>query len=67
MECSGISELFQVVYSSDTAVHMLSRKAYPRAPQAHFLEQSTLGLIILQFILPLILIEKLSTYDVDRK
>ena len=39
MECSGISELFQVVYSSATAVHMVSGKAYARALRAHFLVQ----------------------------
>ena len=31
MESSGISELFRNVYSSDTAVYMLSGKAYVRA------------------------------------
>ena len=61
MECSGISELFQVVYSSATAVHMMSGKAYARALRAHFLVQSALELIILQFISPLSLIEQLST------
>ena len=66
MECSGISELFQVVYSSATAVHM-SGKAYPRALRAHFLAQYALELITFQFISPLSLIEQLSTYDVDRK
>ena len=50
MECSGISELFQIVYSSDTAVHMLSGKAYSRALRAHFLVQSALELIMFQFI-----------------
>ena len=62
MECSGISELFQVVYSSATAVHMMSGKAYARALRAHFLVQSALELIIFQFISPLSLIEQLSTY-----
>ena len=57
MECSGISELFQIVYSSDTAVHMLSGKAYSRALRAHFLVQSALELIMFQFILPLRLVE----------
>ena len=69
MECSRISELFQVVYSSATAVHM-SGRACARALQVHFLVQSALELIILQFISPLSLIEQLSTcdaYDVDRK
>ena len=64
---SGISELFQVVYSSDAAVHMLSVKVYETALRAHFLAQSSLKLIILQFISPLRFIEQLSTYDVDRK
>ena len=67
MECSAISELFQVVYSSATAVHMMSGKAYARALRAHFLVQSTQQLIIFQFISSLSLIEQLSTYDVDRK
>ena len=66
MECSRISKLFEVVYSSDKAVHMLSGKAYARALRAHFLVQSALELII-QFISTLNLIEQLSTYDVDRK
>ena len=60
MECSGISERFQVVYSCDTAVHMLSGKAYAKALRTHFLAQSALELIILQFISPLSLIEHLS-------
>ena len=60
MECSGISELFQVVYSSATAVHMLG-KAYATTLRAHFLVQSALELIILQFISPLSSIEQLST------
>ena len=47
MECSGISELFQVVYSSATAVYILSGKAYARTLRAHFLVQSALELIIL--------------------
>ena len=56
-----ISELFQVVYSSATAVHMLSGKTYVRALPAHFLIQSALESIIFQFISPLSLIEQLST------
>ena len=67
MECSGISELFQVVYSSATAVHMMSGKAYARALRGHFLVQSALELIIFQLISPSSLIEQLSTYNVDRK
>ena len=63
MECSGISELFQVVYSSATAVHMLSGKAYARSLRVHFLVQSSLELIILQFISLVRFIEQLSTYD----
>ena len=65
---NGTSELFQVVYSSATAVHMLSGEAYVRALRAHFLVQSALAPIILQFISPLSLIEQLSTYNnVERK
>ena len=60
-----ISELFQVVYSSATAVHMLSGKAYASALQA--LVQSVLEPITLQFMSPLSPIEQLSTCDVDRK
>ena len=67
MECSGISELFQIVYSSDTAVHMLSGKAYSRVLRGHFLVQSALELIMFQFILPLRLVEQLSVYDVEEK
>ena len=46
---------------------MLSGEAYVRALRAHFLVQSALAPIILQFISPLSLIEQLSTYDVERK
>ena len=67
MECSGISELFQIVYSSDTAVHMLSGKAYTRALRAHFFVRSALELIMFQFISPLRLVEQLSVYDVEKK
>ena len=67
MECSGISKLFQVAYSSDTSVYPLLGKAYSRALRAHFVVQSALAPITLQFIAPLSLIEQLSTYDVDRK
>ena len=61
MECSGISELSQVVYSSATAVCMFSGKTYARILRVHSLVQSALELIILQFISPLSLIEQLST------
>ena len=64
---NGTSELFQVVYSSATAVHMLSEEAYVTALEAHFLVQSALAPIVLQFISPLSLIEQLSTCDVERK
>ena len=67
MGCSRISKLFEVVYSSEKAVHMLSGKAYARALRARFLVQSALELIIIQFISTLHLIEQLLTYDVDRK
>ena len=49
MKCSGISELFKVVYSPATTVQMLSRKAYARALRAHFLVQSAMERIILHF------------------
>ena len=39
MEYFGISELFQVVHSSDTSVYILLRRVYSRALQAHFLVQ----------------------------
>ena len=64
---NGTSELLQVVYSSATAVHILSGEAYVRALRAHFLVQSALVPIILQFISPLRLTEQLSTYDVKNK
>ena len=67
IECFGILELFQVVYNSAIAIHMLSGKANARVLRAHFLVQSALELIILQFISLLSLIEQLSIYDVDRK
>ena len=40
MEYFGISELFQVVHSSDTSVYILLRRVYSRALRAHFLVQS---------------------------
>ena len=55
------------MHSSATTVHMLSGEAYVRALQAHFLVQSALAPIVLQFISPLSLIEQLSTCDVERK
>ena len=58
---TAISELFQVVYSSATAVHMLLGKACVTALRAHFLGQFVLEPIIFQFISPVILIEQLST------
>ena len=61
MEYSGILELFQVVDSSATAVHILLGKAYVRALQSHFLIQFAQEPIIFQFISPLSLIEQLST------
>ena len=64
---NGTSELFQVVYSSATAVHMLSGEVYVRSLRAHFLVQSALAPVILQFISPLSLIQQLSTCDVERK
>ena len=48
-------------------MNMLSGEAYARALRAHFLVQSALTPIILQFISPFNLIEQLSTYDVERK
>ena len=45
---------------------MLSGEVYVRTLRAHFLVQSALAPIILQFISPLSLIEQLSTYDVER-
>lgn len=65
--CSGISDLFQIVYSSDTAVHMLSGRAYSRVLRGHFLVQSALELIMFQFISPLRLVEQLSVYNVEEK
>ena len=58
---TAISELFQVVYSSATAVHMLLGKACVTALRAHFLGQFALEPIIFQFISPVTLIEQLST------
>ena len=55
------------MYSSATAVHMLSGEAYVRTLRAHFVVQSALAPIILQFISPLRLIEQLSTRNVERK
>ena len=55
------------MHSSATTVHMLSGEAYVRALQAHFLVQSALAPIVLQFISPLSLIEQLSTNNVERK
>ena len=55
------------MHSSATTVHLLSGEAYVRALQAHFLVQSALAPIVLQFISPLSLIEQLSTNNVERK
>ena len=55
------------MYSSTTAVHMLSGEAFVRALRAHFLVQSAVAPVIFQFISPISLIEQLSTYDVERK
>ena len=46
---------------------MSSGEVYVRALRAHFLEQSILAPIILQFSSPLSLIAQFSTYDVERK
>ena len=60
VEYSGISELFQVVYSSDTAAHMLSGRPYAKALRAHFVAPSALQIFIFQLISPSSLIEQLS-------
>ena len=59
MEYSGISKLFQVVYSSAIALHMLSGKAYVRALPASYTVY--FGTYYFSIHLPLSLIEQLST------
>ena len=59
MEYSGISELFQVVYSSAIALHMLSGRAYVRALPASYTVY--FGTYYFSIHLPLSLIEQLST------
>ena len=58
---TAISELFQVVYSSTTAVHMLLGNTCVTALGAHFLGQFALEPIIFQLISPVTFIEQLST------
>ena len=65
MEYSGISELFQVVYSSAIALHMLSGKAYVRALPASYTVY--FGTYYFSIHLPLSLIEQLSTTMLKRK
>ena len=60
MECSGISKLWQAVYSTDTLIHILSRKTNARALRFHFLAQFLLRLILLQLISLLSLMEELT-------
>ena len=65
MEYSGISELFQVVYSSAIALHMLSGRAYVTALPASYTVY--FGTYYFSIHLPLSLIEQLSTTMLKRK
>ena len=47
MDGSGIQELFEESYASNTVVHMLSGKAYSRSLRGHILAQSSLYSIVL--------------------
>ena len=50
MECSGLSELLQTTYGSNTVQHMLTGKAYARSLRGHLLVQSALTILLLRFI-----------------
>ena len=67
MECSGISKLWQAVYSTDTLIHILSRKTNARASRFYFLAQFLLRLILLQLISLLSLMEELKACNVYEK
>ena len=47
MACSGIQEILQVVYASNTVNHMLSVKAVSRALRGHLLVDIALHTILL--------------------
>ena len=52
MDCSGISELFQVVYSSATAIHMMSGKSVCKSTASAFPCTICTGTYNIQFISP---------------
>jgi hypothetical protein len=52
MAGSGLAELLQVLFGSDTVSHMLSGKAYTRSIRGHFLVESALMTKLLQHLMP---------------
>lgn len=52
MAGSGLAELLQVLFGSDTVSHMLSGKAYARAIRGHFLVESALMTKLLKHLMP---------------
>ena len=53
MEGSGLTELLEIIYGSNTVKHIMTGKAYARALRAHFLTQSALETLLLHFITPM--------------
>ena len=52
MNSSGLREVMETVYASNTVTHMLSGKAYARAIRCHFLIETSLMLNLLSYHLP---------------
>ena len=53
MDSSGLREVMETVYASNTVTHMLSGKAYARAIRCHFLIETSLMLVnLLSYHLP---------------
>jgi hypothetical protein len=47
MKNSGLTEVLEVVYGSNTVTHMLSGKALSRARRGHFLVNAALNIILM--------------------
>jgi hypothetical protein len=50
LESSGLSELFQTIYGSNTVQHMLTGKACAGSLRAHFLVHTVLNILFMRFI-----------------
>ena len=51
MEGSGLEDLMQLIYATDTVPHLLSGKAYARATRAHLIISSALYIVVFSDIL----------------